>query len=89
MASLDTQALARDGTGFRLRGHAVTRTKTFLDAAFAFSLTLLVIPAVAAVAAGANRARGGAVGRRAHPDGDNARYGQSGSCIRLGMSRSA
>ena len=33
----------RDGSGFRLRGHAVTRTETFVDAAFAFSLTLLVI----------------------------------------------
>lgn len=30
-------------TGFRRRGHQVTRTETFVDAAFAFSLTLLVI----------------------------------------------
>lgn len=29
--------------GFRLRGHEVTRLETFVDAAFAFSLTLLVI----------------------------------------------
>lgn len=29
--------------GFRLRGTQVTRTETFVDAAFAFSLTLLVI----------------------------------------------
>ncbi len=29
--------------GFRRRGHQVTRTETFVDAAFAFSLTLLVI----------------------------------------------
>ena len=36
------QAL-RDASGFRQRGHQVTRTETFVDAAFAFSLTLLVI----------------------------------------------
>ena len=29
--------------GFRLRGQQVTRLETFVDAAFAFSLTLLVI----------------------------------------------
>jgi hypothetical protein len=34
---------ARDASGFRQRGHQVTRTETFVDAAFAFSLTLLVI----------------------------------------------
>ena len=34
---------ARDGDGFRLRGLQVTRLETFVDAAFAFSLTLLVI----------------------------------------------
>ena len=33
----------RDPAGFRLRGHQVTRIETFVDAAFAFSLTLLVI----------------------------------------------
>jgi uncharacterized membrane protein len=33
----------RDASGFRQRGHQVTRTETFVDAAFAFSLTLLVI----------------------------------------------
>lgn len=37
------QAAERDESGFRLRGHQVTRTETFVDAAFAFSLTLLVI----------------------------------------------
>lgn len=37
------EAGQRDASGFRLRGHAVTRTETFVDAAFAFSLTLLVI----------------------------------------------
>lgn len=35
--------LNRDGSGFRLRGEQVTRLETFVDAAFAFSLTLLVI----------------------------------------------
>nr|WP_238345791.1 DUF1211 domain-containing protein [Luteimonas saliphila] len=35
--------LDRDGSGFRLRGGQVTRLETFVDAAFAFSLTLLVI----------------------------------------------
>ena len=34
---------ARDASGFRLRGVQVTRLETFVDAAFAFSLTLLVI----------------------------------------------
>lgn len=34
---------ARDAGGFRLRGAQVTRLETFVDAAFAFSLTLLVI----------------------------------------------
>lgn len=33
----------RDGSGFRQRGAQVTRLETFVDAAFAFSLTLLVI----------------------------------------------
>ncbi len=33
----------RDAAGFRLRGAQVTRLETFVDAAFAFSLTLLVI----------------------------------------------
>lgn len=33
----------RDAAGFRLRGMQVTRLETFVDAAFAFSLTLLVI----------------------------------------------
>lgn len=33
----------RDGFGFRLRGEQVSRLETFVDAAFAFSLTLLVI----------------------------------------------
>lgn len=35
--------LDRDAHGFRLRGEAVTRLETFVDAAFAFSLTMLVI----------------------------------------------
>lgn len=35
--------LDRDAAGFRLRGQQVTRLETFVDAAFAFSLTLLVI----------------------------------------------
>lgn len=34
---------ARHDDGFRLRGHQITRLETFVDAAFAFSLTLLVI----------------------------------------------
>jgi uncharacterized membrane protein len=33
----------RGAGGFRQRGHQVTRLETFVDAAFAFSLTLLVI----------------------------------------------
>lgn len=33
----------RDASGFRRRGQQVTRIETFVDAAFAFSLTLLVI----------------------------------------------
>ncbi|MGJ4728268.1 TMEM175 family protein [Luteimonas sp. SDU101] len=37
------QQLPRDASGFRLRGVQVTRLETFVDAAFAFSLTLLVI----------------------------------------------
>ena len=41
--SAGTVSPGRDDSGFRLRGHAVTRTETFVDAAFAFSLTLLVI----------------------------------------------
>ncbi|TYT26849.1 DUF1211 domain-containing protein [Luteimonas viscosa] len=39
----DLERLDRDGAGFRLRGEQVTRLETFVDAAFAFSLTLLVI----------------------------------------------
>jgi uncharacterized membrane protein len=35
--------LPRDSAGFRLRGLNMTRIETFTDAAFAFSLTLLVI----------------------------------------------
>jgi uncharacterized membrane protein len=35
--------LPRDGSGFRLRGLAMTRIETFTDAAFAFALTLLVV----------------------------------------------
>lgn len=35
--------LDRDGSGFRLRGQQATRLDTFVDAAFAFSLSLLVI----------------------------------------------
>ncbi len=37
------QQLPRDAAGFRLRGAQVTRLETFVDAAFAFSITLLVI----------------------------------------------
>lgn len=37
------QDLQRDPHGFRLRGLNVSRTDTFVDAVFAFSLTLLVI----------------------------------------------
>lgn len=37
------QGLNRDASGFRLRGEQVTRLETFVDAAVAFSLTLLVI----------------------------------------------
>lgn len=33
----------RDEEGFRNRGHEVTRTEAFLDAAFAFAITLMVI----------------------------------------------
>ena len=40
---MGTDQAVRDASGFRLRGHQVTRTETFVDAAFAFSLTLLVI----------------------------------------------
>ena len=36
-------AMNRDASGFRLRGEQVTRLETFVDAAVAFSLTLLVI----------------------------------------------
>lgn len=36
-------SLTRDSDGFRQRGTQVTRLETFVDAAFAFSLTLLVI----------------------------------------------
>ena len=35
--------VTHDRTGFRLRGLDMTRTETFTDAAFAFSLTLLVV----------------------------------------------
>lgn len=38
-------ALRLDSSGFRLRGDQTTRIETFTDAAFAFSLTLLVISA--------------------------------------------
>ena len=41
MTTLDN--LNRDASGFRLRGEQVTRLETFVDAAVAFSLTLLVI----------------------------------------------
>lgn len=37
------EQLPRDSAGFRLRGGQVTRLETFVDAAIAFSLTLLVI----------------------------------------------
>ncbi|MCA0395612.1 MAG: DUF1211 domain-containing protein [Proteobacteria bacterium] len=39
----DPAGLRRDAAGFRLRGEQVTRLETFVDAAVAFSLTLLVI----------------------------------------------
>lgn len=39
----DRDPLARDAAGFRLRGSDVARLETFVDAAFAFSLTLPVI----------------------------------------------
>ncbi|KAA2284311.1 TMEM175 family protein [Arenimonas fontis] len=39
---MDTRALPVEN-GFRLRGGQVTRTEAFVDAAFAFTLTLLVI----------------------------------------------
>jgi len=39
----DPEGLPEDRTGFRLRGLEVTRLDTFIDAAFAFALTLLVI----------------------------------------------
>ena len=38
----DLNALPRLG-GFRLRGVAMTRLETFVDAAFAFAITMLVI----------------------------------------------
>jgi len=38
-----TVTTSRDSAGFRLRGLDMTRIETFTDAAFAFSLTLLVI----------------------------------------------
>ena len=38
----DLDALPRLG-GFRLRGIAMTRLETFIDAAFAFAITMLVI----------------------------------------------
>ncbi len=37
------EALGRDSEGFRLRGEQVTRLETFVDAAFAFAVTLLVV----------------------------------------------
>jgi len=40
----DLDALPRLG-GFRLRGIAMTRLETFIDAAFAFAMTMLVIAA--------------------------------------------
>src|SRR5216110_3988400 len=40
----DLDALPRLG-GFRLRGIAMTRLETFIDAAFAFAITMLVIAA--------------------------------------------
>lgn len=39
---MDPNTLPRE-SGFRLRGQSVTRLETFVDAAFAFALTLLVI----------------------------------------------
>ena len=36
-------ALPRDGLGFRLRGLQASRLETFVDAAFAFAVTLLVV----------------------------------------------
>ena len=39
---MDLTTLPRED-GFRLRGQSVTRLETFVDAAFAFALTLLVI----------------------------------------------
>ena len=41
---LDLDALPRHG-GFRLRGVEMTRLETFIDAAFAFAITMLVIAA--------------------------------------------
>src|SRR5438034_1757505 len=40
----DSEALPRLG-GFRLRGMKITRLETFIDAAFAFAITMLVIAA--------------------------------------------
>jgi hypothetical protein len=40
----DLDALPRLG-GFRLRGMEITRLETFIDAAFAFAITMLVIAA--------------------------------------------
>ena len=39
----DPAGLRRDAAGFRLRGEQVTRLEAFVDAAFAFAVTLLVI----------------------------------------------
>ena len=39
----DVDSLALDSDGFRLRGEQVTRLETFVDAAFAFAVTLLVV----------------------------------------------
>jgi hypothetical protein len=38
-----SEPLKRDSSGFRLRGLSMTRIEAFTDAAFAFSLTLLVV----------------------------------------------
>lgn len=39
----DLQSCPRDSAGFRIRGDEPTRLQTFVDAAFAFAVTLLVI----------------------------------------------
>ncbi|GHE29748.1 TMEM175 family protein [Vulcaniibacterium thermophilum] len=40
---MELTSLPRDRSGFRIRGAAPTRLETFVDAAFAFAVTLLVI----------------------------------------------